>query len=234
MNTINRTLYATKRQGNFVGTILLPKGSECGQKMKYFDAVEWGVPVEYKEKKKVIDKDAFAKILAKHLVDGKDLAEHTFKNCIFECISFDYLSLYNIVFEDCKFMNCSFLYTRFNDCLLHGCILEECNLSNSVIYSDSKKCSFICCNFTKVTMGFARFDECIFVQCSLLESHIHKTNFFKCTLEKPNFTIATFNTVYFHGCNISDACYAGINITMGGATTQEVEHHRNTIMMALA
>ena len=73
MDTIKRTLYATKRQGNFVGTILLPKGSECGQKMKYFDAVEWGVPVEYKEKKKVIDKDAFSKILAKHLVDGKDL-----------------------------------------------------------------------------------------------------------------------------------------------------------------
>ena len=233
---ITRTLYAATNETNknMVGAILLPKGNGRGQEVKFFDAVEWGVPVEFINKKKVIDQDVFTKLLEKHMVDGKDLSEHTFKNCVFDMVSFAGLSLYNLVFDNCQFLNCDFYGTRFNDVLLYSCELCDCNISNSSFYSHAKECHFENCDFTKTVLGGAHFDECVFDKCCFLIANMRNCSFFKCNLKSPNFVAATMNTVYFRGCKIDNALHDGLNVTMGGATTSEVEHHRDLIMAALS
>lgn len=228
-------LYTVKKKGeNMIGTIYIPKGSGCGQNIKYCDAIEWGVPVEYYNKKKLITQERFNKILQKHLVDGKDLEGHCFEKCSFQNVSFSGLSLYNIIFKNCELVNCNFNDSRFHDGLFVDSTFTECDFVNATCYIDAKNTQFSKCVFSKVTIAQTIFDVCIFKNCNLIDSYLRNCSFFKCVLEQPDFTSATFNTVYFHECDIHKAAYDNIGITMGGATSEEVSIHRNLIMNALS
>lgn len=229
----NTTTFVNTGKG-FLGTMYLKKGTGCGQDVKFCDAIEWDVPVAFQNKKKVIDQDRFSKILEKHLVDGKELDGHTFEKCQFVGVSFDNLSCYWINFKNCSFEDCSFNNTRFNNSLAVDCVFVNSSFENAVCYMDSKNSMFLHCNFKKVLIAQSRFDDCFFEDCDFSDSYLKNVSFFKVTMSNPDFTVATFNTVYFHGCDVRGAKHDGLVVWFGGSTTQELERHRKAIMTALA
>ena len=227
---VTTTLITKKETGkNMVGVIYLPKGTGKND-IKFFDAIVYGVPVEVRAGKKIISQDRWNKLLEKNLVNEKDLCELEFSGCTFENVSFEGLSLYNVTFKGCNFLTCSFDKSRLNDCLFVDCELEACSFNQGAYYIDCKNCHFLNCSFLESCMGTSHFDKCRLVTCEFLLASIRRGSFFQCELEHPNFSHATLDGIYFHGCTIPNAVYDNIYITMGGATSEEVNRYQNSVL----
>lgn len=230
MNTQNTVIYTKTETGkNLMGVIYMPKGTGKNS-MKYFDAILHGVPVEISSGKKIIDQDRWEKLLEKNMVNEKDLYELEFNSCTFENVTFEGLSLYNVSFKGCTFLSCSFDKARLSDCLFVECELDNCSFVKGSYYIDSKFCHFLNCSFMESYMANSHLDKCRLVSCEFVLCKIRRGSFYKCDLEKPNFSYATLDGIYFHGCTITDADYDSISLTMGGATSEEVANYQSCII----
>lgn len=149
--------------------------------------------------------------------------KHNFENCRFNNVNFTNKSnidhLIDCEFQNCKFDNFSSENLEAIDSKFHNCTFQQCTLHGG--------------NFVA-----AKFFDCYFYETELNNSNftfaqIKHTSFNRETdFSAVKFHAAEMDCVYFNSC-IVNMPVEGLdknNITMGGATHQEVEVNRSIIL----
>lgn len=236
MRTTTLIATRTSKNENYKGCLYFPKGKCMGQNVRQFDALVYGVPVEVAEGKKVVTPDRWDKLLDKLLaVEKKETS--SLEGLIFEKILFRGVTFEGHAFYDCQFINCQFdgcvinirwQDIKVNDCDFNGCIFKES------LYLEANNCTFLVCDFTHSGIYQTVIRDCWFLKCNFTTSRLKHVTFYKCILVRPSFVASHFDAVYFRGCDITDAVYDSLYVTMGGATTDEVEMHRESALKALS
>lgn len=158
----------------------------------------------------------------KAVTDGQT----NFTNCYFSGISFTP--------QTGKFEGLDFAGSRFMDCNFQG-NMGQCNFSNATLNGDFQAASLPGSTFNHATIYSTRIiacnmQDCTFAGASFRHVSINDTNLAGADLER-----AKMNSVYFRNAEVTGLKNTNtISITMGGATTAEVENHRLQIMEALA
>lgn len=149
--------------------------------------------------------------------------KHNFESCRFDNVNFTNKSnidhLIDCEFQNCKFDNFSSENLEAIDSKFHNCTFQQCTLHDG--------------NFVA-----AKFFDCYFYETELNNSNftfaqIRHTSFNRETdFSAVKFHAAKMDSVYFNSCIVNKPV-EGLdrnNITMGGATHQEVEVNRSIIL----
>ncbi len=149
--------------------------------------------------------------------------KYDFINCKFNNVNFTEKSNINFI-SDCEFQSCRFENfhaegIEANNSAFRYCFFESCNLSNGhFISSKFNGCSFDDSKLNQGNFTFAKIKDTVFS---------NETNF-----SAVKFHGAEMDSVYFDNCIVNEAV-EGLykeNITMAGATHQEVEVNRSIIL----
>lgn len=129
--------------------------------------------------------------------------------------------------SECRFWNCTFnhfdgIKIESNNSVFHNCTFESSDFSNAHFMS----AQFYYCNFNNTNLKNSNIEF----------AKIGHTTFDKNTeLSNVHFYGTSMNSNYIHNCIINEPVQglSRDNITMVGATNQEIEIHRNKIFDAL-
>ena len=129
--------------------------------------------------------------------------------------------------SECRFWNCTFnhfdgIEIESNNSVFHNCTFESSDFSNAHFMS----AQFYYCNFNNTNLKNSNIEF----------AKIGHTTFDKNTeLSNVHFYGKNMNSNYIHNCIINEPVQglSRDNITMGGATYQEIEIHRSKIFDAL-
>lgn len=129
--------------------------------------------------------------------------------------------------SECRFWNCTFnhfdgIEIESNNSVFHNCTFESSDFSNA----HSMSSQFYHCNFNNTNLKNSNIEF----------AKIGHTTFDKNTeLSNVHFYGTSMNSNYIHNCIINEPVQglSRDNITMGGATNQEIETHRNRIASEL-
>lgn len=150
----------------------------------------------------------------------------SFENMTFYEIRFP-LTIDRVVsFEGCRFNDCDFAYLEkenadFENCTIYGGAFEYSKLSSA--------------NFKNSTLANVRFYDVDLTNADFSNTYIKDCPFDVCTMSGVDFTSTRFNGSMFRR-NVIDTPVIGLdrnNITMGGATSDEVENHRDFVVAGL-
>jgi len=136
---------------------------------------------------------------------GRDLAGHTFEDCVFSSCHFIEVPLARVAFVSCAFRqselslvkieNTTLNSVRFEGCKLIGLNFADCNkfgflpdfsdclLDSSVFYSNCLKKG----RFLECTIRNCDFIECDMREADFSDSTLESSTFQKCNLEKADF-----------------------------------------------
>lgn len=126
----------------------------------------------------------------------------------------------NTRFVECRFSNISVENLKFTDCVIAdgifmGIKADELNLQGTTLYGTL---------LTNLTVGKMDMQRAVFRKSSMRDGDILELNFIDATLEGMYFyRIKSFKT---EGIELA-------NITIGGATNEEVENYRQQVKAAL-
>ncbi len=152
--------------------------------------------------------------------------KYDFISCKFNIVNFTEKSNIDFI-SDCEFRSCRFENfhaesIEANNSTFHYCFFESCNLSNGhFISSKFNGCSFDDSKLNQGNFTFAKIKDTVFS---------NETNF-----SAVKFHGAEMDTVYFDNCIVNEAV-EGLykeNITLSGATSEEIETHRKHIFSEL-
>ncbi|MDE7423781.1 MAG: pentapeptide repeat-containing protein [Lachnospiraceae bacterium] len=146
-----------------------------------------------------------------------------FHNCYFSGIKLEG-TFEGVNFSDCYFSNCKFENAEF----------KECNFKNAT-FSDveARSVSFQNTGFEGADLWSSRFENTQFKEVNFSESNWKSISTVTDTVsfENCNFTMTSMNAVYIQGSKISGEMknIDTISVTLGGATSQEIENHKRMI-----
>jgi len=248
-NTSMVSFYKDAKDMAYKGFMYLPKGTNSSSEgVKFFDALFYGVPVAVENGLKVVDMAtwekfisgfsdkeihdlAFEKVLFKGVAFKKFLFACGFKDVIFECCTFENDFL-NCRFQSCTFNKGVFGKAGIRMCRVDKCTFMECDLSHSTIDCDMDGCLFTNCTFSQANIYSSLIMLSSFVRCDFSYAYLRRDNFYKTKMSSPNFLAATINGTRFDASEITDANYESISITMGGATSEEIDNLKSHVLRA--
>ena len=232
----------------FKGSMYQPKGTNnsSGEKLKFFDALFYGVPVAVENGLKVVDAVTwekvmcefseeeihdltFEKVLFKGVTFKKFLFSCTFKDSFFECCVCKN-SFLNCTFQSCSYSKVMFGTAGIRMCKAVMCKFKECDLSHTNIDCDMDDCQFTDCSFSHANIYTSLIKNCSFTRCDFSYARLRRGSVYKTSMLSPNFYSATIDGTRFDASEITDANYECIGITMAGATREEVANLKNHIL----
>lgn len=146
-----------------------------------------------------------------------------FHNCYFSGIKLEG-TFEGVNFSDCYFSNCKFENAQFKDC----------NFKNAT-FSDveARSVSFQNTGFEGADLWSSRFQNTQFKEVNFSESKWKSISTVTDTVsfENCNFTMTSMNSVYIQGSKVSGEMknIDTISVTLGGATSKEIENHERMI-----
>lgn len=149
-----------------------------------------------------------------------------YEHCEFREINFSntngkILQANNCRFYDCKFNDCNFIGTDFG-----GSVFTDCDIYNS---------NFSAANLNGSGIYYTRFFNSNFTNSEFCDSSIRHCSFNESTFSSTNVGNASMDSVYFRNTTIKQPVknLDKLNITMGGATPEEVANHKRQILKQL-
>lgn len=134
------------------------------------------------------------------------------------------------------FSHANFSNTRFaSDCRFINADFTNANFEESVIYADVSKSKFNNVNFNKAGIYQSQFRDTSFNKVDFSQTQFRHVSFYNSNLKNIDYQNGTMESVYFRETVIEgeQKNIDTINITMGGATNEEVENHRQQIINVL-
>ena len=185
------------------------------------------VPVE-SDGYKVINQDVWEVI--KENCEAQN-HEKDFSQCLFDEVNFQGQSSGAVKLENMNFSESRFLKCSFNNVEFAG----NTNFQRADIYDGVfKNVTLNNVNFSGATFANSHFRDSDILGCNFNEAGFHHGYIRECTLENNSFLIAKVNGTYIQGNEVGMNQYVEtMDITMGGATHEEVEHFRSALQAEL-
>lgn len=159
------------------------------------------------------------------MIDFKENHRYDFYNCTFDNITIPNDVMFG-EFEKCRFNNCIFYDFNGTEMNFKESVLSDCDIT---------RCSFKDSDFTEAKIHFTPISNTDFTNANFESSTIHNLGLSRDNLSGVKFHNATLNDVIITDAIVNkpvEGLYIE-NITMDGATYQEIKVNRNRILSEL-